>query len=137
MNKYCVILIYSRDKSKVLMCHRMKQPYIGLKNFVGGRIENGESAVEAAYREMEEETSITKNDITLYHLMQSTYYFHDYRLDIFAGRLKNDVEVHGDENPLCWIDANENFFDTTKFAGDGNLGHIMMTADYYNEKIFN
>lgn len=137
MKKYCVILIYSKDKSKMLMCHRIKNPYIGLKNFVGGRIEDGESPIDAAYREMQEETNITRNDITLHHLMQSSYYFNDYRLDVFAGRLKNSVEVHGDENPLCWIDADEDFFDTTKFAGDGNLGHIILTADYYKEKIFN
>lgn len=136
MEKYCVILIYTKDKSKVLMCHRIKNPYIGLKNLVGGRIENGESAIDAAYREMHEETGITKSDITLSHLMQSSYYYEEYRLDVFAGRLKRDVEVYGDENPLCWIDANEDFFDTTKFAGDGNLGHIMLMADYHKEKIF-
>ena len=118
MEKYCVILIYSKDKSKVLMCHRMKNPYIGLKNLVGGRIENGESALDAAYREMEEETSITGNDITLHYLIQSKYFFDNYRLDVFAGRLKNDVEVYGDENPLCWVDSDEDFFDTTKYAGD-------------------
>ncbi len=129
MDKYCVILIYNKDKSKILMCHRIKKPYMGLKNFVGGKIEKGESAVEAAYREMTEETGITKDDISLQHIMSSTYIKMEYVLEIFAGQLKRDVKVYGDENPLHWIDAGENFFDTAKYAGDGNLGHIIITAD--------
>jgi 8-oxo-dGTP diphosphatase len=34
------------------------------------------------------------------------------------------VSVHGDENELVWLDAAEDFFDMTKFAGEGNIGHI-------------
>ncbi|ENL4422339.1 NUDIX domain-containing protein [Bacillus cereus] len=46
-----------------------RDPYKGLSNLVGGKIENGESGIEAAYREILEETNISKEDIILYHLM--------------------------------------------------------------------
>jgi len=136
MIKYCIILIYNKDRSKILMCHRIKQPYIGLKNLVGGKIEKGESPLDAAYREMEEETSITKNDIDIHHVISTNYVLENISLDVFAGRLKHDVKVYGDENPLCWIDADDNFFDITRYAGDGNLGHILLCANYHKKKIF-
>lgn len=136
MQKYCIILIYNKDKSKILMCHRIKQPYLGLKNLVGGGIEKGEDAITAAYREMQEETSITKDDIDLSHLMHTKYFLQDISLDIFAGILKHHVDVYGDENPLCWVDADDDFFDITKYAGDGNLGHILISADKTKEELF-
>lgn len=136
MNKFCIILIYNKDKSKMLMCHRIKNPYIGLKNLVGGKIEQGEKEIDAAYREMQEETGITKKDITLRHVMSTNYYLQEYTLEIFAGRLKRDVEVYGDENPLCWVDTQDDLFDITKYAGDGNLGHIQIIADKTKEELF-
>ena len=136
MQEFCVILIYNKDKTKILMCHRIKNPYIGLKNLVGGHIEKDEMPMAAAYREMEEETGITKEYITLHHIMKSDYTLDKLSLNLFAGKLKEDVEVYGDENPLLWVDADENFFDTTKYAGDGNLGHFLLMADYHKEKIF-
>lgn len=35
------------------------------------------------------------------------------------------VNVHGDENELLWSDLNYNFFDLNKYAGEGNIGHII------------
>lgn len=56
------------------MCRRRKEPYSKLYNLVGGKIEDGESGDAAAYRELFEETSITRRDVTLVHLMDLTYY---------------------------------------------------------------
>ncbi|MBN2879235.1 MAG: NUDIX domain-containing protein [Clostridia bacterium] len=136
MDKYCIILIYNKDRSRLLMCHRTKEPYTGLMNFVGGRIEQGETEAEAAYREMSEETGITKKDITLHYLMSTKYLLMGFGLEIFAGRLKYDVEVYGEENPLCWVSADDNFFDTTRYAGDGNLGHILLIAEKNKDTLF-
>mgnify|MGYP002509000193 CR=1 FL=1 len=48
-------------------------PYKGLINFVGGKIEPNENGEDAAYRELLEETGITRSDISLVHLMDFTY----------------------------------------------------------------
>ena len=40
------------------MCHRQKPPYQGLYNLVGGKAEDGEDGLHAAYRELREETGI-------------------------------------------------------------------------------
>jgi 8-oxo-dGTP diphosphatase len=38
--------------------------------------------------------------------------------------LNHASEFSGDEKELVWLDTSENFFDYTRFAGEGNIGHI-------------
>ncbi len=119
-----VVLVFDPTGGKVLMCKRHKDPYKGLYNLVGGKIEPGEDGLFAAHRELREETSIT--DIALVHLMDFTYFRKEAcRVEVYVGKLASMVEAHGDEKELAWIDVRENFFDMTRFAGEGNLGHIL------------
>ncbi|WP_028549660.1 NUDIX hydrolase [Paenibacillus sp. UNC451MF] len=125
MQGYNVLMIYSKDMDQLLMCKRLKNPYKGLSNLVGGKIESGETGIEAAYRELFEETSISKEDVTLHHVMDFKYYLHDCYVEVYVGKLKLDVMVSGDENELYWSDLNQDFFDMTLFAGEGNIGHMI------------
>ncbi|MGN7382068.1 NUDIX hydrolase [Paenibacillus sp. SAFN-117] len=125
MQGYNVLMVYSKDMDRLLMCKRLKDPYKGLSNLVGGKIENGESGLDAAYRELYEETNISREHITLHHLMDFKYYFQNCYVEVYAGRLKGDVEISGDENELYWSDLNRDFFDMTLFAGEGNIGHMI------------
>jgi 8-oxo-dGTP diphosphatase len=120
-----VIVVYDRTRQQILMCLRRKDPYKGKLNFVGGKLETGESSEEAAYRELQEETGIRREQITLVHLMDMVYYTYDMKLEIFTGRLKEEVTVSGEENDLLWLDADENFEDMNRFAGEGNIAHII------------
>ena len=52
MQGYNLIVVFSEDSTKMLMCRRLKEPYMGLYNFVGGKIEKGEDGIDAAYREL-------------------------------------------------------------------------------------
>ena len=118
-----VIWVFNLSADKVLMCKRHKEPYKGLYNLVGGKIEPNEPGLAAAYRELEEETGIT--GIHLIHLMDFTYYQADScRVEVYVGSLTEDVTLHGDEKELEWIDLNEDLFDMSRFAGEGNIGHI-------------
>ena len=126
-----VIWVFNKTADKVLFCKRHKEPYKGLYNLVGGKIELNENSLAAAYRELQEETGI--EDIELVHLMDFTYHKHPYnsillaercRVEVYFGKLTADVEVSGDEKELVWLDINENFFDMNRFAGEGNIGHI-------------
>ncbi len=117
------------------MCYRRKEPYKGLYNLVGGKIEEGENGFDAACRELFEETGITSADIELHHLMDFKYYDPDILLECYAGILKHEVTPYGEENELCWIDADSNFFDMTVFAGRGNIGHMLEQVKL-NEDIF-
>ncbi|MDE7045398.1 MAG: NUDIX hydrolase [Acetatifactor sp.] len=65
MQGYNVIVVFDQTEDRLLLCRRRHDPYKGLSNFVGGKIEAGEDGMAAAYRELEEETSITAEDIRL------------------------------------------------------------------------
>lgn len=136
MQGYNVIAVFSPDKQKMLMCKRAKDPYKGLYNMVGGKIERGEDGYTAAYRELYEETGITKTDIRLTHLMDFSYPLCNEYIEVYAGGLKHNVEVREEKNPLLWISTNENFFDMNLFAGEGNIGHIMEHIKIHSFEIF-
>lgn len=120
-----VIAVYDNSCEKLLMCKRRKEPYKGLLNLVGGKIQPNEEGLDAAYRELKEETGISINDITLTHLMDFTYYIHNCYLEVYVGKLNKEFKVFGDENELLWADLNNDFFDMTQYAGEGNIGHII------------
>jgi len=137
MQGYNVIIVYNYDSEKILMCRRLKDPYKGLSNLVGGKIETGESSLDSAYRELFEETNISKEDIKLHHLMDFTYYFQNYYVEVYVGKLKHDISVFGDENELYWSDLDHNFFDMSLYAGEGNIGHMLEQVNLCKENIFN
>ncbi|CAG7647621.1 NUDIX hydrolase [Paenibacillus allorhizosphaerae] len=125
MQGYNVIMIYSKEKDRLLMCKRLKEPYKGLSNLVGGKIEPGETGMEAAYRELLEETGIAKEDVVLHHVMDFQYYFQQCYVEVYAGKLKRDVKISGDENELYWSNLDNDFFDMSRYAGEGNIGHMI------------
>ena len=136
MQGYNVILVYSPDETRLLFCRRRKDPYRGLSNLVGGHIEPGEDGLTAAYRELEEETAIGREDITLTHLMDFTYPLADCRVEAYVGRLKHEVAVRGEENELYWSPLGRDFFDQTEFAGEGNIGHMVEQVKMYRGRLF-
>lgn len=129
MKKFNVIIVYNNQGNKVLMCKRTKEPYKGKFNLVGGKLEENETQLEGAYRELVEETGITKQDITLTHLMNFEYIANNMELEVFVGKLNKDLEVVEEVNKLYWIDKAENFFDVNKFAGEGNIGHMLYQVE--------
>ena len=131
MQGYNCIMIFSPDGRKVLFCKRISDPYKGLYNFVGGKIEPGEDGAEAAYRELLEETGIGRDDVELSHMMDFTYYNQDCYVETYVGRLKRDVVLREEKHPLCFLGRDEDFFDVERFAGEGNIGHMMIQADTF------
>ena len=136
MKKLNVILVYNKEEEKILMCKREKEPYKGKFNLVGGKVEQGEKELDAAYRELQEETGITKQDINLKHLMNFQYEMSDMELELYVGKLNKEKEVIEEINKLYWLDKNEDFFNVENFAGEGNIGHMVKQVEIYKDKLF-
>lgn len=136
MKKMNVIVVFDKNLEKTLMCKRTKEPYIGMYNLVGGKIEKENDGLNEAYRELEEETNIKKKDIDLIHFMNLSYTKWDKELEVYYGILKNEVELIEEVNKLEWVNINDNFFDVNKYAGEGNIGHIIeeIKIDIKNNK---
>lgn len=125
MKQYNVIVIFNKDMNKTLMCKRTKEPYMGMYNLVGGKIEKENDGLNEAYRELLEETNISKNDVELKHFMNIEYISFNKSLEVYYGILNKEVELVEEVNKLEWVDINDNFFDMTRYAGEGNIGHII------------
>lgn len=133
--KMNIIVVYNKDEDKLLMCLRSKEPYKGLYNLVGGHIEEGEEGVESAYRELEEETSISKKDIILTHLMDFEYFMSNIELQVYVGKLNKDKDLVEEKHKLYWIPLDDDFFDMSRYAGEGNIGHIIEQIKIYKERL--
>lgn len=131
MQGYNCIMVFDKEEKNLLFCKRLWDPYEGKFNLVGGKIDEGEEGFHAAYRELHEETGITEADIELTHMMDFTYYNQDCYVEVYVGILNEDVELVPEDHPLSWLSMDENFFDLDKFAGEGNIGHMVeQTRDY-------
>ena len=128
---YNCIIVFNKTKDRALFCKRQKDPYKGLYNFVGGKVEPGEDSEAAAYRELFEETGITRGQIRLYRLMDIRYYHQGFDLQMYVGKLDEDVPLKEETNPLLWLPLTEDFTDRDRFAGEQNIAHIMNVALEY------
>ena len=131
MRKLNLIVVFNKNLEKALFCIRAKEPYKGLYNFVGGKVEEGESNEEAAYRELFEETGISRNDIELDYFMDITYFKYENNLQVFYGILKQEVELVEEKNKLEWVEINDELLNTEKFAGNYNIPHIIRQIKVY------
>jgi len=125
MKKMNVIVVFDKNLQKTLMCKRTKEPYMGMYNLVGGKIEKENDGLNEAYRELSEETNIQKSDVDLVYFMNLSYIKWNKELEVYYGMLNKDVTLIEEVNKLEWVDINDNFFDMNKYAGEGNIGHII------------
>ena len=125
MKKYNVIVVFEKDLNRTLMCKRTKEPYKGMFNLVGGKIDKENDGLNEAYRELREETNINCDDISLIHFMNIEYVTMGKLIEVYYGILNKDVSLVEEVNKLECVDINDNFFDMNKYAGEGNIGHII------------
>jgi 8-oxo-dGTP diphosphatase len=125
MKSYNCIIILNKEKDKILFCKRISDPYMGLFNFVGGKIEEGETSMDGAYRELEEETGITREDTSLQPFMDFKWHLQQIHMEVYVGALNKNIELREELHPLHWLDFSHNFFDMEMFAGEGNIGHMI------------
>ena len=131
MKKLNLIVIFNASLDKVLFCIRAKEPYKGLYNFVGGKVEENESNDDAAYRELFEETGISNKDVELDHFMDLNYFKYQNNLQVYYGILNHEVNLIEEKNKLEWLTINDEMLDNSKFAGNYNIPHIIRQIKIY------
>lgn len=131
MKKLNLIVVFNKNLSKTLFCIRAKEPYKGMYNFVGGKVEENESNDDAAYRELFEETGISNKDIKLEHFMDLNYFKYENNLQVYYGILKHKVNLVEEKNKLEWVTINEELLDNSRFAGNYNIPHIIRQIKVY------
>lgn len=134
MRKLNLIVVFNKDLSDCLFCIRAKEPYKGMYNFVGGKVEEGESNDDAAYRELFEETGISNNDIKLEHFMDLNYFKYENNLQVYYGILENEVKLVEEKNKLEWVKIDDDLLNNDKFAGNYNIPHIIRQIKVYLKK---
>lgn len=131
LKKLNLIVVFNKKLDKALFCIRAKEPYKGLYNFVGGKVEEGEDNDTAAYRELFEETGISNKDIELEHFMDLNYFKYQNNLQVYYGILKHEVNLIEEKNKLEWLIINDELLDNSKFAGNYNIPHIIRQIKVY------
>ena len=131
MRKLNLIVVFNANLEKVLFCIRAKEPYKGLYNFVGGKVEEDETNDKAAYRELFEETGISHNDIELDHFMDLNYFKYENNLQVYYGILKHEVNLVEEKNKLEWVTIDNELLNNSKFAGNYNIPHIIRQIKIY------
>lgn len=134
MKKYNVIVVFDKNMENTLMCKRAKEPYLGMYNLVGGKIEKENDGLNEAYRELFEETNIRKDDINLIHFMNIEYKTMNKLLEVYYGTLNKEVKLIEEVNKLEWVLIDEDFFNVNKYAGEGIIGHIIEEIKIFMDK---
>ena len=131
MKKYNVVVVFDKNFENTLMCKRTKEPYKGMYNLVGGKIEKENDGLNEVYRELYEETNISNEDISLEHFMNIEYISFDKMIEVYYGILNKEVQLIEEVNKLEWVKIDDNFFNMNKYAGEGNIGHIIEEIKIY------
>jgi 8-oxo-dGTP diphosphatase len=129
-------MVLNQKEDKVLMCLRSRNPYKGLYNLVGGKIEANEDYLSSAYRELLEETGIKREEITLVPFMDFVWHPINMKMLVFIGKLEEEVSLIEEIHKLKWVSLDEDFFDTSIFAGEGNIGHMVHIYKINKDEIF-
>ena len=145
MNKDNTLILVRMDRGEeeplYLFCRRVKDPWKGLYNFVGGKVEPNELPWVCAVRELKEETGIDvegDGDFKIYLISRLTYYYKDntilyedntnLNLWAYALEVSKDTHVVPEKNPLVWLPLSYYYSHEFEFAGEGNVG---MLIKYY------
>lgn len=105
---FTLSVIFNSNRKAVLMCwHKKQEAY----NFIGGKVREMESEMDASYRELKEETGITKDDVELYFVRReqvtsmayNKQHGHVWSMYVTTGVLNKSVDLVEGENQLRWI----------------------------------
>lgn len=145
------VLCINKDK-EVLLQKRKKQPYLGIINIPGGKIQFGESSNDAAIRELYEESKLTAHSLKLKlvdevrtynekeeifaHIIAYTYVCYDFEGKLETENLEGEMKWYSPEE----IQKVDNIFPNLRkiipqmIKDDSNQVIIQETKRYKDEE---
>ena len=100
---FTLAIVINPEKTHVLMCFHNKQKRW---NFIGGKVEPNEAPFDASYRELFEETGISRDDITLCFVREENVVcacYDPWQMFVTAGVLEHSVDLVEEKNKLSWV----------------------------------
>ena len=67
--------------------------------------------------------------------MNFQYKMSDIELEVYVGKLNKEIELQEEVNKLLWMSKEEDFFNIEKYAGEGNIGHMIQQVEIYKERL--
>ena len=133
-----VVMLYTPDKKYLVLARRAHKPEVGKLDFIGGFLDVGESFEQAAYREMQEESGLSKDDLGELKYVTSIYNAYQWEgVEVpttsvcFVAEIRNDKQLKaGDDvssfeyvpvdslpphNQCAWLDMPRVLVDTAQF----------------------
>jgi 8-oxo-dGTP diphosphatase len=127
MKKYAVVLLITHDFKKILLVKMIKNPFVNCWNGIGGKIEDGETVIEASIRECKEETGIDLVDpklLVTYIYPPSSAYHSEVNI-VYSFCDEASVEEN-EEGVYEWKDIDFVMnFDSKDIAGYSILGQFI------------
>lgn len=128
----CAVLRPVGDSAEVLVMRRTLQPLNGVWSLVTGHVDNGETASQAAYREVVEETGLTPTTLYSANFCDQWYNTQLNLIEIvpvFVAYVdgKVDVELNHEHSELKWLDIEAAIAHVPFHGHKTALGHIRDT----------
>ena len=101
------IVVFDKTKEKLLFCKRAKNPYKGLLNFVGGKVELGETREQALIRECKEELNVLLSVGDVFMDVVHEYPDLTVHLTLFNATIAEGEPQKLEHNDIRWITPNE------------------------------
>lgn len=119
------------ENEKIVITKYLKGIKEGYYDIPGGKIEDGESAKEAAIREMQEETGINVSDLVKKGVFEVEYPNRKFIFDIFVARKYQGDPQSFEDNTSEWIKIDE------LLKKEKILSNILLLKKPYNEFLYN
>lgn len=96
------------DGDKILICQRPAHKARGLLwEFVGGKVEPGETKTQALVRECREELDVTVNVGDVFMEISHVYPDTEVRLTLFKAKISQGTPKRLEHNDIKWVSAGE------------------------------
>ncbi|MFP4112448.1 MAG: NUDIX domain-containing protein [Candidatus Woesearchaeota archaeon] len=130
----CLLIVAFDGKGKVLLHHRLKEPFYDYYGFPGGKIDFGEEILQAAEKELMEETGLTA-DLKIASLYNFVTYnndklsYHHTQFIIKAENPKGEITPENREGTFEWIKI-EDFEKYKLFPDDPHILKATMEGKF-------